>query len=86
MAIMNQIAVNASEGATHLHDIGPPVRDHSCENFRRVDRAAHISALGIFLRNFPLGVFDDEERRWFLDIQSRVCHMESNAFDDLGME
>lgn len=86
MAIMNQIAVNASEGATRLHDIGPPVRDHSCEDFRMLERAAHISALGIFLRNFPIGIFDEEERRWFLDVQSRVCRMESNAFDDLGME
>lgn len=83
---MNQIGVIANEGATRLHDIGPPVRDHSCEDFRRMNRAAHVSALGIFLRNFPLEVFDEEERKWFLDVQSRVCRMESNAFDDLGME
>lgn len=83
---MNQIGIVANEGATSPHDIGPPVRDHSCEDFRMLDRAAHISALGIFLRNFPLGVFDDEERRWFLEVQSRVCCMETNAFDDLGLE
>ena len=83
---MNQIGIIANEGANYLHDIGPPVKDHSCEDFRRVNRAAHISALGIFLRNFPIGIFDEEERRWFLDVQSRVCHMESNAFDDLGLE
>lgn len=83
---MNQIGIVANEGATSLHDIGPPVRDHSCEDFRMLDRAAHISALGIFLRNFPLGVFDDEERRWFLEVQSRVCRMETNAFDDLRLE
>lgn len=83
---MNQIAVIANEGGTHLHESGTVRQDHTSDLFTRTNRAAHISALGIFLRNFPLEVFDDSERSWFLAFESRVCRMESEAFDDLGLE
>lgn len=83
---MTQIGVIGNEGDTHLHDRVPCAGDHSSDDFRRMNRAAHVSALGIFLKNFPLEVFDTEEREWFTAIQSRVCRMESNAFDDLGIE
>ena len=83
---MNQIAVVANEGGTHLHESGTVRQDHTSDLFTRTNRAAHISALGIFLRNFPLEVFDDSERSWFLAFESRVCRMETKAFDDLGLE
>ena len=83
---MNQNAIMTNDGSTHIGDYRSLVNDHSCCEFKMVNRAAHISALSIFLRNFPLEVFDQEERAWFLNIQSRVCCMESMAFDDLGME
>ena len=83
---MNQIAVIANEGGTHLHESGTVRQDHTSDLFTRTNRAAHISALGIFLRNFPLEVFDDSERSWFLAFESRVCRMETEAFDDLGLE
>ena len=83
---MNQIAIKTNDGGTHIGDHGSLMRDYSCDDFRLINRAAHISALSIFLRNFPLEVFDTEERAWFLEIQSKICRMESNAFDDLGME
>lgn len=83
---MEQIAVIANGGGTRLDDSSQIFTDYSSPLFRRMNRAAHISALAIFIRNFPLEVFDSEERSWFLGIQSRVCLMESNAFDDLGME
>lgn len=86
MAIMNHIAVIANDGGTHIHEDSGLVHDHSSDLFRRLDRAAHISALGIFLRNFPLEVFDDIEREWFLEFQTRVCRMETNAFDDIELE
>ena len=31
-------------------------------------------------------IFNQEERAWFLEIQSKICRMESSAFDDIGME
>lgn len=83
---MNQIAVIANEGDTHLLESGVTRPDHTSDLFTRTNRAAHISALSIFLRNFPLEVFDDSERSWFLAFESRVCRMETEAFDNLGME
>ena len=83
---MNQIAVNANEGGTHIFTAPTNPHDHSSELFRLLNRAAHLSALGIFLRNFPLEVFDHDERTWFLEFQSRVCRLETNAYDDLGMK
>ena len=83
---MNQIAVIANEGGTYHPESGTAHPDHTSDLFTRTNRAAHISALGIFLRNFPLELFDDSERSWFLAFESRVCRMESEAFDDLGLE
>lgn len=83
---MNKIAVIANDGGTHLSESKTIRPDHTSDLFTRTNRAAHISALGIFLRNFPLEVFNDNERSWFLAIESRVCRMESEAFDDLGLE
>ena len=83
---MNQNAVIANEGGTHLSESRNTHPDHTSDFFTRTNRAAHISALGIFLRNFPLEVFDDSERSWFLAFESRVCRMETEAFDDLGLE
>ena len=83
---MNQIANKPNDGGTHILDHSSLIRDHSCNDFRLINRAAHISALGIILRNFPLDVFNQEERVWFLEIQSKICRMESSAFDDIGME
>ena len=83
---MNKIAVIANEGGTHLPESRVTRMDHTSDLFTRTNRAAHISALGIFLRNFPLDVFDESERSWFLAFESRVCRMEAEAFDDLGLE
>ena len=83
---MNQIAVIANEGGTYHPESGTAHPDHTSDLFTRTNRAAYISALGIFLRNFPLEVFNDSERSWFLDFESKVCRMESEAFDDLGLE
>ena len=83
---MNQIAVIANEGGPYHPESGSAHPDHTSDLFTRTNRAAYISALGIFLRNFPLEVFDDSERSWFLAFESRVCRMESEAFDDLELE
>ena len=50
-----------------------------------MDRASNIGALALFLRNYPLHTFSEEERQRFISFQSWVCRLEAEAFDNLGM-
>ena len=83
---MKQNAVIANEGTTLLPDFGTEIFDHTSDLFHRTNRAAHLSALGIFIRNFPLEVFDEDERAWFLAFEARVCRLETEAFNNLTLE
>lgn len=83
---MKQNADNDIDGAILLPDFGTEIFDHTSDLFHKTNRAAHLSALGIFIRNFPLEVFDEEERTWFLSFEARVCRLETEAFNNLTLE
>lgn len=76
---MNQIGIDTKEGTIERIPCNSRV-------YRGMNRAAHLCALATFLRNFPMDCFDENERAWFVRVMNQACSLESNAFEDLGME
>jgi len=57
----------------------------SAEIMQKMDRLVLFSGIATLLREFPLSVLNDDERAFFLQIQSFFIDLEAKSFDEIGL-
>lgn len=56
------------------------------DRLQKIDRMVSISVLATFLRDYPLTYLTKEERRVFSGFQKYIVHLESQLFEEAGID
>lgn len=60
--------------------------ESGADRLQQIDRMVSISVLATFLRDYPLTYLTKEERRVFSRFQKYIVHLESQLFEEAGID